>query len=267
MAHTIPLKTPLDDTGLLRRKTPASPVVTVPADASRYHHPRFVDAQPAPGGGTAFRFMAFTGREPQPEFPAAAYDDPAMTWELRDQLHDQYTAARVLWSQSRLRRQATPLLHHAASLWSAWLKARDELVDSFQQFWSTADGLWRAQMLRLTDAERAAAQAADAFDAVARQLAQAAADQVDVAGWDEALPLTTVAREIGYDASDWKVHHVDDYTAPYPQYRIVRNGVDHYGRATPLAASATQLIEEQRERLREVATLAGDTDPALRTLV
>lgn len=268
MAHTIPLKTPLDDTGLLHRATPASPAVPAPADASRYYHPHFVDARPAPDGGSiAFRFRAFSGFESQPEMPAAAYDDPAMNWELRDQLRDQYTAARVLWSQSRLRRQATPLLHKAAPLWSAWTAARDELVATFGQFWSTGDGHWRAQLMRLTDAERAANEAADAFDSVALQLAQAAADQVDVAGWDEALPLTKVAGELGYDASDWKIHHVDDYTHPLPQYRIVRDGVDRWGRATPLAASATQLIEEQRERLREVATLAGDTDPARRALV
>ncbi|MER5570512.1 hypothetical protein ABT083_30635 [Streptomyces goshikiensis] len=267
MAHTIPLKTPLDDTGLPHRDTLTSPAVTVPADASRYYHRHFVDAGPAPDGGSiAFRFTAFTGYESQPEMPADVYDDPAMTWELRDQLRDQYTAARVLWSHSRLRRQAAPLLHKAAPLWSAWTAARDELVATFAEFWSTGDGLWRAQLLRLMDAERAAREAADAFDVVARDLAQAVADQVDVAGWDEALPLTTVAGELGYDASDWTVHHVDDYTHPLPQYRIARDGVDHYGRATPLTVSATQLIEEQRERLREVAALAGDHDQAHRTL-
>ncbi|MFJ6053629.1 hypothetical protein [Streptomyces sp. NPDC092307] len=265
MAHTIPLKTPLDDTGLPHRDTLTGPAASVPADASRYFHRHFVDARPASGGGTAFRFTAFTGYESQPEMPSGAYDDPAMTWELRVQLGDQYTAARVLWSHARLRRQAAPLLHKAAPLWSAWTAARDELVATFAQFWSTGDGLWRAQLLRLTDAERAAREAAGAFDEVARELAQAVADQVDVAGWDEELSLTTVAGELGYDASHWKVHHVDDYTHPLPQYRIVRDGVDHYGRATPLTVSATQLIEEQRERLREVAALAGDHDQAHRT--
>ncbi|MFD6114044.1 hypothetical protein ACFWG0_28650 [Streptomyces yangpuensis] len=266
MTHTIPLKTPLDDTGLPHRDTLTSPAATAPGvDVSRYHHPHFVAARPT-GSGTAYRFTAFTGYESRPEMPASAYDDPAMPWELRDRLRDQYTAARVLWSHSRLRCQAAPLLRKAAPLWSAWTAARDELVATFAQFWSTGDGLWRAQLLRLTEAERAAKEAAGAFDVVAGELAQAVADQVDVAGWDEVLPLTTVAGELGYDASDWTVHHVDDYTHPLPQYRIVRDGVDHYGRATPLTVSATQLIEEQRERLREVAALAGDPDQAHRTL-
>ncbi|MEU9376536.1 hypothetical protein AB0D94_22565 [Streptomyces sp. NPDC048255] len=265
MAHTIPLKSPLDDTGLSHRDTLTSPAASVPVDASRYFHRHFVDARPASGGGTVFRFTAFSGYESQPEMPAGAYDDTAMTWELRDQLRDQYTAARVLWSHARLRHRAAPLLHKAGPLWSAWTAARDELVATFAQFWGAGDGLWRAQLLRLTDAERAAQQAASAFDVVARELAQTVADQVDVAGWDEALALTTVAGELGYDASDWKVHHVDDHTHPLPQYCIVRDGVDHYGRATPLTVSATQLIEEQRERLREVAALAGDHDQARRT--
>ncbi|MGV4985825.1 hypothetical protein ACVB8X_07190 [Streptomyces sp. NRAIS4] len=262
MAHTIPLKTPLDDTGLPRRSAPATaPAVTVSADTSRYHHPHFVSAQPGPGH-IAFRFRAFTGLEPKPQFPDAAYDDTALTWKLRGDLHDHYQAARVLWSQARLRHQAGPLLQQAAPLWTAWTTARDELTAVFEKFWSTSDGHWRAQLLRLTDAERAAAAAADGFDTVAAQLAQAVADQVDAAGWDEALELETVAKELGIDASDWTVLHVDDYTHPLPQYRVVRNGRDHWGRARPLAASAAQLIAGQRERLREVADLAGDLDPA-----
>lgn len=267
MAHTIPLKTPLDDTGLPHPDTLTSPAATAPAaDASRYHHPHFVDARPT-DSGTAYRFTAFSGYERQPEMPAGGYDDPAMTWELREQLRDQHTAARVLWSHFRLRRQAAPLLHKAAPLWSAWTTARDELVAAFAQFWSTGDGLWRAQLLRLTDAERAAKETAGAFDVVARELAQAVADQVDAAGWDEALPLTTGAggarvRRVGLDGSPHRRLH-----PPPPQYRIVRDGVDHYGRATPLTVSATQLIEEQRERLREVAALAGEHVQVHRTLV
>ncbi|MFE6911924.1 hypothetical protein [Streptomyces erythrochromogenes] len=81
------------------------------------------------------------------------------------------------------------------------------------------------------------------------------------------LPLTTVAGEFGYDASDWTVHHVDDYTDSLPQYRIVRGCVGRYGRATPLTVSATQLMEEQRERLRVVAALVGDPDQVYRALV
>ncbi|MER6123047.1 hypothetical protein ABT173_10255 [Streptomyces sp. NPDC001795] len=263
MAHTIPLKTPLDDTGLPRRSAPAAPAPApaVPADTSRYHHPNFVSAQPSPGH-IAFRFRAFTGLEPKPEFPAAAYDDTALNWQLRGDLHDQYQAARVLWSHAWLRHQARPLLHQAAPLWTAWTTARDELTAVFEQFWSTSDGHWRAQLLRLTDAERAAAAAADAFDTVAAKLAQAVADQIDAAGWDEALELETVAKELGIDASDWPVRHVDDYSHPLPQYRIVRGGTAYWGRATPLAASAAQLIAGHRERLREVADLAGDFDPA-----
>ncbi|WP_438490723.1 hypothetical protein [Streptomyces sp. S186] len=265
--HTIPLRMPLDDTGLPHRQEPSAPAPAAPVNASRYNHPHFLGTSPGEREGwIVYTFAPFTGTEPTPTFPTTAYDDTSLTWELRDSLHDQYTAARIAWSHARLRRQAKALLHKAASLWTAWTTARDELIAVFEEFWSTSDGHWRAQLLRLTDAERAVNKAAGDWDTVAAKLAKVAADQIDVAGYDEKLPLTTVAQELGYDASDWMIHPVDDYAHPLPQYRIVRNGVDYYGRATPLTASATQLVEAQRERLREVANLAGAADPADRAL-
>uniref|UniRef100_UPI002F90D82F hypothetical protein n=1 Tax=Streptomyces sp. NBC_01562 TaxID=2975879 RepID=UPI002F90D82F len=260
--HTIPLKTPLDDTGLPHSPAPAA------SDTSRYNHSHFLGTSPGEREGwVVYTFAPFTGREPKPQFPDAAFDDKSLTWQMREPLHRQYTAAQVLWSHARFRNQAKPLLIQAAPLWAAWMTARDELVAAFEKFWSTGDGHWRAQLLRLTDAERTASKAADDWDTVAAKLAQAVADQIDLVGWEEELPLATVAQEHGLDVSGWMVHHVDDYAHPLPQYLIVRDGVDHWGRATPLAASAAQLIESQRERLREVAGLAGDFAPAHHPLV
>ncbi|MGK5628426.1 hypothetical protein [Streptomyces sp. URMC 123] len=260
MAHTIPLKTPLDDTGLPRRQdaAPSAPA-TSPIDTSRFNHPHFLGTSPGKRDGwVVYSFAPFTGLEDRPRLPEAACRELPLGWQDWCSLSRQYEVAEIVWSHARLRRQAKPLLHRAAPLWHAWTTARDRLIATFEQFWDTGDGQWRAQLLRLTDAERAAAQAAHEWDAVAAQLAQVAADQIGVAGWEEELALTVVAKEIGYDASDWEICHVDDYTSPLPQYRIVRDGVDHWDRATPLAARAAQLIEAQRERLREVARLAGD---------
>ncbi|MFI1184149.1 hypothetical protein ACH4UT_32030 [Streptomyces sp. NPDC020799] len=264
--HTIALKTPLDEAGLPHR--PARDALPAAlADTFRYHHPHFLGTSPGEREGwVVYAFAPFTGLEPQPEFPQDAYEVEALTWELSEPLHRQYTAALVLWSHARLRHQAKPLLHKAASLWSAWVTARDELVSVFEEFWTTSDGRWRAQILRLTDVERAANKAADDWDTVAAKLAQAAADQTDVAGYNAKLPLTTVARELGLDTTDWIVHHIDDYTKPLPQFRVVCNGDERWDRATPLVGSATQLIEAQRERLREVADLAGDSGPAHQSL-
>ncbi|MEU2873022.1 hypothetical protein ABZ769_28125 [Streptomyces olivoreticuli] len=263
--HTIPLRTPLDDTGLPHHQDLTVPPAA-PADTSRYNHPHFLGTSPGEREGwTDYCFAPFTGMEPKPQFPRAAYDDEALaSWEASEPLHRQYTAARVLWSQARLRHQVKPLLGKAASSWTAWTTARDELVAAFEQFWSTSDGHWRAQLLRLTDAERAVSKAAEDWDTVAGKFAKAVVDQIEVAGYDDKLPLTVVAKESGLDASDWLVHDADDYKHPLPQYQIVRNGTDRYGRATPLVASARQLIEAQRERLREVVGLAGDCDPAHR---
>ncbi|MEU9663505.1 hypothetical protein [Streptomyces chartreusis] len=263
MGHTIPLKTPLDDTGLPHRPAAAAPAPALPAsaDLSRYHHPNFLRTEPGRYGGVNFLFKAFTGLELMPAYPEAANADPALTWAMRGDLIDQYQVARILWSKARLRHEAAPLLRKAAPLWTAWTTARDELAAAFAQFRTTSDGHWRAQLLHLTDVERTATQAAGAFDDIAIQLAQAADDQTKAAGWDEQLDLTDIAQEIGIDASDWVIHRLDDYAYPLPTYRIVRGGVVHYGHATPLAAVAAQLIGDQRERLREVADLAGDSTP------
>lgn len=259
--HTIPLRTSLDVTGLSHHQGhPEQPPATARIDTSRFNHPHFLGTSRGESEGSiVYSFTPFTGAEERPRLPDAAHRDLPLGWQDWEPLARQWDAARILWSQARLRREATPLLHKAASRWADWTKARAQLTAVFDQFWSTGDGQWRAQLLRLTDAERAATTAAERWDTVAVDLAQAVADQIDVAGREEELPLITVAKEIGYDTSDWMVRPVADYCYPLPQYCVVRDGVDLWNRATPLVASATKLIEAQRERLREVAGLIGDT--------
>ncbi|MCZ4098022.1 hypothetical protein [Streptomyces sp. H39-C1] len=142
------------------------------------------------------------------------------------------------------------MLRKAAPLWNAWTTARGELHRVFQGFWETADGRWRAQLLSLTDAERAAKAAAAAWDEVAETLARMAADQIGAAGHDEALHLTEIAQELGLDSSAWRIDSVDAY-----------NPASYWGRETPLVESLNDEIEKQRERLREVAGLAAEAAP------
>ncbi|MEU4898216.1 hypothetical protein AB0B12_37910 [Streptomyces sp. NPDC044780] len=256
MPRTIALKHPLDG-GLPRQQTPAEPTATPAApvaDLSRYHHPHFQRAEPGQyEGWTTYWFAPFTGREPEPKMPSAVYDDKTTTYEQRQQLRHQYQAARTVWSQARLRRQAGPLLRQAAPLWEAWQTALAELHQVFKGFWETEDGKWRAQLLRLTDAEQAAKKAAIAWDDVAEKLAKLAEEQIQVAGQRDELRLTTVAKELGLDASAWSIDLVWEYESAYG--------------ATPLVADLTRQIEAQRERLREVAHMAGQSDPARRALV
>ncbi|MGW7671936.1 hypothetical protein ACWGJX_33275 [Streptomyces sp. NPDC054775] len=258
MTRVIPLAHPLDDSGLPHHQpapaVPQQPEATpaVVADLARYHHPHFVRVEPgATEDWATYYFREFTGLETCPEMPSEAYRDEAVTHEQRRALRNEYRAAEILWSQARLRRQAAPLLRQAAPLWQAWTAAHNELGSVFAQFWHTGDGHWRAQLLRLTDAEQAARTAAEAWDAHAARLAQLTHEQIAVAGEWEELRLTTVAQEIGLDASDWHIAWHSAYTDPSPWH----------GDGGLLVDDLTREIAAQRDRLTEVALLAGDTDP------
>ncbi|MEU6621905.1 hypothetical protein ABZ926_14170 [Streptomyces litmocidini] len=268
MTRTIPLlhpfdghshlpRQPLDETSRLPQDVRAAaaavaaaaakPQLSPAADIARYCHPHYLRAEPAAFGTVTFYFRAFTGREPRPEMPREAWDDPALTWEQKRELDSQYTVAESLWSQGRLRIQAAPVMRRAAPLWQAWKTAQAELRETFEAFRHTPDGMWRAQLLRLTDAERSALDAATAWDAVAEELSLLAAEQRREAVEEHELELETVARELGLDASDWVIHWPDDYTPrsyPWPHQ-------------TPLVRALTAEIEQQRERLAEVDRLAG----------
>ncbi|MFF7365436.1 hypothetical protein [Streptomyces sp. NPDC008125] len=267
MPHTIPLRHPLDDTGLphhsvLPITATTEPTVAAPTNLAlaiaRFHHPHFRGV--AAGryqGDLRFSFAPFSGTEDHPRVPAGAWRE--LSREDSDALDREYEAAAILWAQARLRRQIAPLLPRAAELWTAWTSSRRRLTATFDQFWRSTDGMWRAQLLRLTDAETVVRAAAEAWDTVAEELARAVDEQHLVTGWQYGLSLTTVAEDRGIDASAWEVGLASRYTRPLPQYDVVRNGTVLWRRATPLVAAAEQLIESQRERLREVATLAGDT--------
>ncbi|MFF5638249.1 hypothetical protein [Streptomyces sp. NPDC012825] len=270
MTRTIPLLHPLDDRGRLPRPladetsrlpkdvrdaadalaaASAKPVLSSAADIARYCHPHYLRAEPMAFGSATFYFRAFTGREPRPEMPREAWSDPALTREQRRELDGQYTVAESLWSQGRLRIQAAPVLHRAAPLWQAWKEAEALLRETFEAFRHSPDGMWRAQLLRLTEAEQSALEAARAWDTVAEELSLLAAEQRRAATEGHELELTTVAAELGLDASGWVIHWPDDYSPrPYS-----------WEHQTPVVRALTTEIEQQRKRLKEVARLAGDS--------
>ncbi|MFF0094635.1 hypothetical protein ACFYSF_32415 [Streptomyces canus] len=251
MAELIPLKTPLDDTGLPHHR-PGTATRTAAAGISRFHHPLFLRSEPGRfEGWVTYSFRAFTGLEVQPLMPMEAIRDMSLSREQSTDLSNQYEAARVLWSKARLRRQAGPLLKQAAPLWEAWAAAHGQLLDTFGEFWSIEDSRWRAQLLRLTDAERAAESAAEAFDEIAERLTQLTEEQVRVAGEDEDLPLSTIAKELGLDDSNWHIAWSGAYTSSTASWR---------GIGDRLIDKVHKEIDAERERLREVQVLAGDRD-------
>ncbi|MFD5065264.1 hypothetical protein [Streptomyces sp. NPDC058394] len=248
MTRTIALSHDLDHSGL-HDGAPASLVASALLDTGRYDHPLFQRSEPGRYEGcVTYYFAAFTGSEPEPQTPLAAYK--VLGREQTAGLRGQYEVARILWSKARLRRQAAPVLAEAVPVWEAWTAAKAELERVYQAFWETADGQWRAQLLRLTDAENAAETAASAWEEIAQQLAQLADDQITAAGYDGELRLTTVATELGLNASDWHIGHIDAYTDRA------------WGLPTPLLEVLAAQINAQRERLVEVARLAGDREPA-----
>ncbi|MEH0557453.1 hypothetical protein [Streptomyces sp. B21-101] len=198
-----------------------------------------------------YSFRAFTGLEEQPRMSIEAIRDRTLTREQSAELSGEYEAARVLWSKARLRLQAGPLLKQAAPLWEAWTAAHGQLVATFGAFWTTEDGRWRAQLLRLTDDERAAQSAAETFDEIAEKLTRLAEEQIRVAGEDEDLPLSTIAKELGLDDSDWHIAWHGAYTSSTASWR---------GIGDRLIDKLHKEIDAQRERLREVQVLAGDRD-------
>jgi hypothetical protein len=264
--HTIPLKRPLDDTRLPHQLTPATTTPVSgpsgpaagpgPVNTARYHHPHYLGTSP----DGIYCFAPFTGHEPQPDLPRTAAADPALTPQAWCELHAHYTAARIAWSHARFRLRATPLLTEAAPLWEAWQTARDQLAGLYEEFRTLSDDRWAAQFLRLGDAEHTLREAATAFDDIAYRLADAAADQAAVAGWDHRLPLTAVASQIGLDTRRWPVYWIDDYTQPGLQ-TVVRDGTEQWIRATPLVGETEVLISEQRERLQEAAAFAQRLRP------
>ncbi|MEU3602252.1 hypothetical protein ABZ714_26570 [Streptomyces sp. NPDC006798] len=258
MLRTIPLRRPLDGTGLPVPQTlpaPAEQPVPLPAaDIARYYHPLFLRAEPGRDEGwVTYYFGGFTGHEPRPETPNAVWDDPSVTREQRRELEAQYDSARILWSKARLRLRAAPLLRAAAPLWEAWRQAQAEYHQVFTAFWTTPDAMWRAQLLKLTDAERAAMDTARAWDEIAGELAGLAAEQLRAAGEEDELPLTDVAREIGLDADGWTIACADEYA---------RGSSYSWHRQTPLVRALTTEIAAKRERLAEVARLADSPDTA-----
>ncbi|MER7048930.1 hypothetical protein [Streptomyces jumonjinensis] len=243
MSRTIALHRALDRSGLA-----PSPVRSVPAPAARYHHPHFLQSRLGQWGAVVYSFRPFTGSEPEPQTPIAAYEDRALDREQLAEIRIEYGAARAMWSHARLRAQATPVLREAVPLWAAWEAAHTALTTTFRTFWETPDGRWRAQLLRLGDAENAARDAARAWDQVAGKLAALADAQVSAAGYEHELELAAVAAEAGTDVSGWHV-------APASEY-----GDGVWSTDTPLVHKVRTEIAAQRARLRDVADLAGDRE-------
>jgi hypothetical protein len=227
--------------------TQEDPMTATAADVlARWHHPHFVAAEPDTRGYyTKYSFRPFTGAEPKPEMPSAAWDDENLTWEDKKRLSEEYRAMEVVWGQARFKLQARPVVTKAVPVWQEYARARKAMDAVFAEFWEIEDGKWKAQTLKLADAQREALAAASEWDGVAKGLAEFQEEHVRAVGEEDALLLRQVTPDFGIDTSDWEISWLGDYEASYR-------------RETPLVRDLTKVIEGQKAKLREAAALLGD---------
>jgi hypothetical protein len=216
----------------------------------KYHHPHFISAEHNTWG-TKYTFRGFTGSEPEPQSPDAAWKDDSLSWEERRLVDREYEAARCMWSQAGFRRDAAAAITSAVPVWQAYARARSAMDAAFAAFWETGDGQWRAQILRLTDAHEQALRAARDWDDVADRLARMQYEHFRYVGEGNELGLKDVGAGVGIDTTSW---FIDFY-----YYSNERHG-------DTLASKVREAIDGHKDRLREVAELApqhsGGADPA-----
>jgi len=208
------------------------------------HHPHFVSAGPRLGWGRTYTLRPFTGDEPEP-------------WTLRpagadDELWQEYAACQQAWERARAERanrqwivDQASLVRRADSVWKALARARKTVDGAYAELLEGTDGTWRATINRLLDAHTAALAAAEAWDKVAAELAQARH-----AAWREIGESygdhDEVARAVGVDSSGWLIWGPDDYEG-----RSWRSD-------TPMVAEVRRDVDAQLARIGEIGRLAGD---------
>ncbi|GAA2426249.1 hypothetical protein [Streptomyces coeruleofuscus] len=281
MSHTIPLRAPLDDTGLPRKNLtaasgpavqrpstagqggttmPAGDTFTITPDEHRQiwerlspHLPRYlrkVENHPS-GWGLRFEFLPFTGREDAPAVPRSFYDDPRLkyVWESEDP------------AEHRVRKAADRIL--------------SDLYDQAYEEWKDA--------AYVADLRQAVQDAPDRWKAYERELKalQAAYDYLRTpqAGseWPAAISRLIDAQEraraaaVAFDerardiaAAHYKHLHADLgrvqalTKAGYPEAKDWHVGDGFGGHfSDSLKESVDRLIEQQDAHVTKVARLSG----------
>ncbi len=229
-----------------------------------YHHPNFLSVNRPSETRFEFAFKPFTGREPKPEIPDVPYrrrfaaDDGAeleagLSHDELIPLYQEYDAARKLWATARFRGKLPSLVAQVGPVWSAYQQARAAMNEAYDALLTTGDGTWRAQVMRLTGLQADARVAAAAWDAAEEKLLKADHAFRVEAGFENddwnAPELEDLVSELGTDAKAWKFNALGDHQAePYSLRDFVG----------PAAKDTAAVIEQQRNRIREVADLTGE---------
>ncbi|MCC8455388.1 hypothetical protein [Streptomyces rochei] len=276
MSHTIPLRAPLDDSGLPRKEPTAGPAVprpSIPAprqgddmsslnfsvpfqqvlDRITPHLPPYLLKIEPDYGRVRFEFRPFTGLETEPAKPQSYYDDPQLThvdesqdvdeYRLRmiarNVLGDLYEQAAREWGRAAYVAELRRVVKDAPDRWRAYEREAKALEAAYAYLRTPEAGReWPAAISRLVDAQDATLAAAAAFDERAAEIAYTHDKHLYAdLGHVDALA------KAGYpEANDW---HVGDGFGGY-----FRDG---------LAEKVTGLIKEQETHLVKVGRLSGTT--------
>lgn len=272
MAHTIPLRAPLDDNGLpCTAPTPPPVLVTATPDGfggcdyritpegmteifdrlrphlppylkTVHHHPRYL----------RFEFAPFTGREPEPSTPDT-HTDPRLAYGSDDKaertlrtaarriLDDLYEQARQKWRDAAYVADLKQTVQDTGARWQTYEREAKALAAAYDYLRTPAAAAeWPSALSRLVDAQDRATAAAAAFDDRAWEIARVHDTHLYAdLGHDAALA------KAGYpEAKDWHIASLDSYGSSW-------------GPGVPLTEQVRRLIKQQDTHIAKVGRLSG----------
>ncbi|MBP5926804.1 hypothetical protein F3K32_43165 [Streptomyces sp. LBUM 1483] len=271
--HTIPLRTPLDESVLPHPAPAAAEVpapehgagpslgtVTISPEENRQifqrlapHLPTYlrrIENHPS-GWGLRYTFDPFTGREKAPAVPRSFYDDPQLRYvreeddpaehKLREAadhiLCALYDQAYAEWKDAAYVADLRLVIGDAPSRWATYDRAAKALEAAYAYLRTPqAAPEWPAAVSRLVDAQEQTLAAAEAFDERAEAIAHVHKRHL----YADLSPAQALAEAGHPEGEHWHVGSVfDGYFSDSLAYRV------------------RALIEEQQSHLRTVARLSG----------
>lgn len=275
MAHTLPLRAPLDDNGLPHHDpTPPPALVTEESthlgrnyritpegmieifDRLRPHLPPYLKTVHHHPNWLRFEFEPFTGREKEPCGPAVR-TDPKLAYGTGDEaerllrsaavgiLDDLYAQAREQWKDAAYVADLKQTVGDAGARWRAY-ERENKALESAYGYLRTPEAAaeWPSALSRLVDAQDRAMAAAVAFDDRAWEIARVQ-DQHLYADIGHHAAL----ERAGYpEATAWHITSADDYGSSY---------YSKWSTSVPLTERVRRLIEQQDTHVAKVGRLSG----------
>ncbi|MBQ0855721.1 hypothetical protein J8N05_47055 (plasmid) [Streptomyces sp. BH-SS-21] len=280
MAHTLPLRAPLDDNGLPRTTPPPADVpLPVPALVTetgtglggrgyeitpagmdeifarlRPHLPTYLKAVHHHRYSIQYEFATFTGREKEPSTPDV-YTDPKLACGSDDEaeralrkaarriLVDLYRQASQRWQDAAYVADLKETVGDASTRWQAYEREIKALESAYAYLRTPeAAAEWPSALSRMVDAQDRAMAAASAFDDRAWEIARVHETHLYAdLGHDAAL------ERAGYpEAKDWDIASADTYASSW-------------GPGVPLTEQVRRLITDQDTHVAKVGRLSGTT--------